>query len=132
MQRTRLILTLFVIGTLFTTGARAMGTIEAMQTLKQHIKSRFASDDGRVFNTEFTALTAHMEGRFGAPNRIGTAESPRLVWAIRVPADPLGNCVKVDAFKFNKNNPGLEIKVSSGKCTLYEQERMQLSNGLGG
>jgi hypothetical protein len=104
----------------------AQGAIEVMMEVKKFIVGQFPSDDGRVYAAEFPALTAHMAAKYGKPNEAGTAGSPRLIWAIRVPGDSLGNCVKVDAFKFNLNNPGLEIKVSSGKCAMYEQEKLTI------
>lgn len=127
-----MIMTLGAICMALPQGAQAMNAIEAMQEVKKYIAGRFPSDDGRVYQAELPAVVTHMEPRYGKANKAGTPESPRLIWAVRVPADPLGNCVKVDAFKFNKNTPGLEIKVSTGKCVMFEREKLLISGGLPG
>jgi hypothetical protein len=104
---------------------------QAVQAMRQevldHLKSRF-SFDGRQLGAEMPELTQHMAARWGQPNRSGTAETPRLVWILRVPGDPLGNCVRFDALKFNKNNPGLEAKVLTGKCATYEREKLSIND----
>jgi hypothetical protein len=115
-----------IIGGLQNSAGNGASPGDAMKAVKGFIDGEFSSDDGRVYATEFSELIDHMESRYGDPNDAGTEESPRLIWIIRVADDPLGNCVKVDAFKFNLDNPGLEIKVSTGKCAMYEQENLDI------
>ena len=106
-------------------GAAAQAAIALRTEALGHVKARFKVDGGQV-QAEADDLVAHLQPRWGEPNRTGTAVSPRLVWIVRAPGDSLGNCVRIDARKYNANTPGLEFKVLTGKCEMYAREGLRI------
>lgn len=108
-------------------GAWAQAAQQMRSEVLKEAKAKFAFDRDHVM-AEMPELTAHFK-RFGEPNQAGTAESPRLVWIVRVPGDTLGNCLRIDARKYNKNTPGLEFKVLTGKCEMYQREKLKVFEG---
>lgn len=94
--------------------------------IQSHLQKRFSFDRNHAM-AEFPEIIEHMSPRWGQPNRTGTAETPRLVWIVRVPNDPLGNCVRVDALKFNKSTPGVDVKILTGKCEMYAREKLTIN-----
>jgi len=123
--------TIQVAGALLLSVAAGAAGAQAVQQMRSEVlkdvKAKFAFDRDHVM-AELPELTAHFK-RFGEPNQAGTAESPRLVWIVRVPGDTLGNCLRIDARKYNKNTPGLEFKVLSGKCDMYLREKLKVFEG---
>jgi hypothetical protein len=101
----------------------------AMRTeVLNFLKSKFELHDGKHLMAEIPQLEAAMAPRYGKPNQAGTSESPRVVWILRVPGDTLGNCLRVDARKYNKNDPGLETKLLTGKCEMYQREKLTVND----
>lgn len=116
------VLMLAAAGTAFGQAAQQM-----RKDVLAEVKAKFAMDRDHVM-AEMPELTALFK-RFGEPNQAGTAETPRLVWIVRVPGDSLGNCLRIDTRKFNKNTPGLEFKVLTGKCEMYQREKLKVFEG---
>lgn len=108
-------------------GAWAQAAQQMRSEVLKDVKAKFAFDRDHVM-AEMPELTAHLK-RFGEPNSAGTSESPRMVWIVRVPGDTLGNCLRIDARKYNKNTPGLEFKVLTGKCEMYQREKLKVFEG---
>lgn len=110
-----------------TPGAHAQAAQQMRMDVLKEVKAAYAFDRDHVM-AEMPELTAHFK-RFGEPNQAGTAESPRIVWVVRIPGDTLGNCLRIDARKYNKNTPGLEFKVLTGKCDMYQREKLKVVDG---
>ena len=106
-------------------GAAAQAAMALRTEVLSHVKARFKVDAGQV-QAEADELVAHLQPRWGEPNRTGTAVSPRLVWVVPAPGDNLGNCVRIDARKYNANTPGLAFKVLTGKCAMYAREGLRI------
>lgn len=108
--------------------ARAQQAMAMRTEVLNFLKGKFQLHDGKHLMAEIPQLEAAMAPRYGKPNQAGTSESPRVVWILRVPGDALGNCLRVDARKYNRNDAGLETKLLTGKCEMYQREKLTVND----
>ncbi len=125
--RLAILSSLLALGLTLATPAQAQQAQAMRMDLQNHLKQRFSFDRNHLM-AEFPEIIEHMAPRWGQPNRTGTTETPRLVWILRVPGDPLGNCLRFDALKFNKNTPGVDAKILTGKCEMYARESLTIND----